>query len=87
VRSVARHFDEDDGVIGVDDDQMMGTAPLGVVSGAVVGVLMGLSPRWCRAGWIDANLVQPVAGFGDSDAGGLFIDDGVAGGEGSGRRV
>jgi len=36
-------FDDDDGVIGGDDDPMMGTAPLGVVSGAVVGVLTALS--------------------------------------------
>lgn len=35
-------FDDDDGVIGGDDDPMMGTAPLGVVSGAVVGVLTAL---------------------------------------------
>ena len=33
--------DDDDGVIGVDDDRMMRTAPLGVVSGAVVGVVTG----------------------------------------------
>jgi len=36
-------FDDDDGVIGVDDDLVMGTAPLVVVSGAVVGVVMGCS--------------------------------------------
>ena len=33
--------DDDDGVIGVDDDRVMRTAPLGVVSGAVVGVVTG----------------------------------------------
>ena len=33
--------DDDDGVNGVDDDLMMRTAPLGVVSGAVVGVVTG----------------------------------------------
>jgi hypothetical protein len=33
--------DDDDGVIGIGDDLMMGTAPLGVLSGAVVGVVMG----------------------------------------------
>ncbi len=32
-------LDDDDDVIGVDEDPMMRTAPLGVVSGAVVGVL------------------------------------------------
>jgi hypothetical protein len=32
---------DDDGVIGVDEDQSMRTAPLGVVSGAVVGVVTG----------------------------------------------
>jgi hypothetical protein len=37
--------DDDDGVIGVDDDEVMGTAPLGVASGAVVGVVTGLSSR------------------------------------------
>ncbi|BCO34864.1 hypothetical protein MHEC_12970 [Mycobacterium heckeshornense] len=31
--------DDDEGVIDVDDDPMMRTAPLGVVSGAVVGVV------------------------------------------------
>ena len=43
-------FDDDDGVAGVDDDRVMGTAPLGVVSGAVVGrgdgVLVGLTESW-----------------------------------------
>jgi hypothetical protein len=34
---------DDDGVIGVDEDQGMRTAPLGVVSGAVVGVVTGCS--------------------------------------------
>ncbi|WP_204809316.1 hypothetical protein [Mycobacterium riyadhense] len=34
-------FDDDDGVVGVDDDRVMRTAPLGVVSGAVVGVVTG----------------------------------------------
>ena len=38
-------FDDDDGVIVVDDDLVMGTAPLVVVSGAVVGVVRG-----CPAG-------------------------------------
>jgi hypothetical protein len=33
--------DDDDGVIGVDEDLDVSTAPLGVVSGAVVGVLTG----------------------------------------------
>ena len=33
--------DDDDGVIRFDDDPMMRTAPLGVVSGAVVGVVTG----------------------------------------------
>ena len=36
-------FDDDDGVVGVDDDLVMGTAPLVVVSGAVVGVVTGCS--------------------------------------------
>jgi hypothetical protein len=35
--------DDDDGVIGVDEDRVMRTAPLGVVSGAVVGAVMSLS--------------------------------------------
>lgn len=35
----------DDGVIEVDDDRGIGTAPLGVVSGAVVGVVTVLSAR------------------------------------------
>jgi len=34
-------FDDDVGVIVVDDDPVMGTAPLVVVSGAVVGVVTG----------------------------------------------
>jgi hypothetical protein len=34
---------DDDGVIGVDEDRVMRTAPLGVVSGAVVGVVTGYS--------------------------------------------
>jgi hypothetical protein len=34
-------LDDDDGVIGADDDPGMRTAPLGVVSGAVVGVVTG----------------------------------------------
>jgi hypothetical protein len=38
-------FDDDDAVIGVDEDLVMGTAPLGVVSGAVVGVVTVLSSR------------------------------------------
>jgi hypothetical protein len=33
--------DDDDGVIGVDEDPDVRTAPLGVVSGAVVGVVTG----------------------------------------------
>jgi hypothetical protein len=33
--------DDDDGVIRIDDDPMMRTAPLGVGSGAVVGVVTG----------------------------------------------
>jgi hypothetical protein len=33
--------DDDVGVVRVDEDQGMRTAPLGVVSGAVVGVVMG----------------------------------------------
>jgi len=33
--------DDDDGVIDIDDDLMMRTAPLGVLSGAVVGVVTG----------------------------------------------
>jgi hypothetical protein len=37
--------DDDDGVIDVDDDPMMRTAPLAVVSGAVAGVVTG-----CRSG-------------------------------------
>jgi hypothetical protein len=36
-------LDDDDGVIGVDEDRVMRTAPLGVVSGAVVGVVTGYS--------------------------------------------
>jgi hypothetical protein len=35
--------DDDDDVIGVDEDPDVRTAPLGVVSGAVVGVVMGCS--------------------------------------------
>jgi len=38
-------LDDDDGVIGFGDDSDVRTAPLGVVGGAVVGVLTGLSPR------------------------------------------
>jgi hypothetical protein len=38
-------FDDDVGVIGVDEDGDVRTAPLGVVSGAVVGVVTG-----CRSG-------------------------------------
>jgi len=34
--------DDDDGVIRVDDDPIMRTAPLGVLSGAVVGVVTAL---------------------------------------------
>jgi hypothetical protein len=34
---------DDDGVIEVDDDQGMRSAPLGVVSGAVVGVVTASS--------------------------------------------
>lgn len=34
--------DEDDGVIRVDDDPIMRAAPLGVLSGAVVGVVTAL---------------------------------------------
>jgi hypothetical protein len=37
--------DDDDGVIGVDDDPMLRTAPRGVVSGAVVGVVTVLPSR------------------------------------------
>jgi hypothetical protein len=33
--------DDDDGVIGVDEDLDVRTAPLGVMSGAVVGVVTG----------------------------------------------
>ncbi|MGB8387840.1 hypothetical protein [Mycobacterium sp.] len=33
--------DDDDGVIDVDDDPTMRTAPVGLVSGAVVGVVTG----------------------------------------------
>ena len=36
-------FFDDVGVIGVDDDPDVGTAPLGMVSGAVVGVVTGLA--------------------------------------------
>jgi hypothetical protein len=36
---------DDDGVIGIECDRVMKTAPLGVVSGAVVVVLAGLSSR------------------------------------------
>jgi hypothetical protein len=35
--------DDDDRVIGVDDDSDVRTAPLGVMSGAVVGVVTGCS--------------------------------------------
>src|SRR6516162_4057444 len=38
-------LDDDDGVIGFGDDPDVRTAPLGVVGGAVAGVLTGLSPR------------------------------------------
>jgi len=34
--------DDDDGVIRVDDDPIRRTAPLGVLSGAVVGVVTAL---------------------------------------------
>ena len=34
-------LNDDDGVIGVDDDRVMRTAPLGVANGAVVGVVPG----------------------------------------------
>ena len=40
-RMLRVNFDDDVGVIGVDDDRVMRTAPLGVGSGAVVGVVMG----------------------------------------------
>lgn len=45
-------FDDDDGVIGVDDDLVMGTAPLVVVSGAVVGRGDGVPVRlmWSWSG-------------------------------------
>jgi hypothetical protein len=36
-------LDDDDDVVGVDEDPMMRSAPLGMVSGAVVGVLAVLS--------------------------------------------
>ena len=42
-RLLSGTFDDDDGVVGVDDDLVMGTAPLVVVSGAVVGVVTGCS--------------------------------------------
>ena len=35
--------DDDDGVIDVDEDRVMRSAPFGVVSGAVVGVVTRLS--------------------------------------------
>jgi len=42
-RSVLRvSQDDDDGVIRVDDDPIRRTAPLGVLSGAVVGVVTAL---------------------------------------------
>ena len=37
--------DDDDGVIRVDDDPIRRTAPLGVLSGAVVGVVTALPSR------------------------------------------
>ena len=37
--------DDDDGVVGVDEDPDVRTAPLGVVSGAVVGVVTGCPSR------------------------------------------
>jgi hypothetical protein len=37
--------DDDEGVIGVDDDGDVRTAPLGVVSGAVVGAVTVSSAR------------------------------------------
>ena len=40
---VARHRSDDDGVIEVYDDRGMRSAPLGVVSGAVVGAVTPLS--------------------------------------------
>ena len=44
--SVLRVTEDDDvGVIGVDDDGSMRTAPLAVVSGAVVVSVTGSSPR------------------------------------------
>ena len=41
--------DDDDGVIWVDADPIMRTAPLGVLNGAVVGVVTGCPVTgWCR---------------------------------------
>jgi hypothetical protein len=37
--------DDDGGVVGVDEDRGMRRAPLGVVSGAVVGAVTSLSSR------------------------------------------
>ena len=52
--------DSDDGVIRVDDDPIMRTAPLGVLSEAVVGVVTAL-PSSCGPCRIDADWVQSGA--------------------------
>ena len=45
VRVLRVVLDDDDGVIGFGDDPDVRTAPPTTPSGAVVGVLTGLSPR------------------------------------------
>lgn len=65
-------FDDDDGVIGVDDDPDVRTAPLGALTGL----------------WLSRRAPASVRGdFGDGDACCFFVDDGVVGGEGGGERV
>jgi hypothetical protein len=53
--------DDHDGVSGVDDGGDVRTAPLGVLSGAVVGVVTVSSARRRDGGRVDADLIQSEA--------------------------
>ena len=46
---------DDDGVIDVYDDRGMRSAPLGVVSGAVMGAVTPLSSGWRDRGVVSVN--------------------------------
>jgi DivIVA domain-containing protein len=79
--------DDDDGVIEVDEDRVMRTAPLGVVSGGrggcgdgAVGSLTGLLSSRRGSGSIRCDLRDGYAGC-------FLVDDGVIGGEGGGERL